>query len=56
LPVGLQIVGRRLMDENVISILRHVEEVRPWLADLNEAAARIADADLAEAGASRHGG
>jgi Asp-tRNA(Asn)/Glu-tRNA(Gln) amidotransferase A subunit family amidase len=55
LPVGLQVVGRRLMDENVISVLRHVEEVRPWLDDLNEAAARIEDAKLAEVGASQKG-
>jgi amidase/aspartyl-tRNA(Asn)/glutamyl-tRNA(Gln) amidotransferase subunit A len=43
LPVGLQIVGRRLMDENVISIMRHVEEVRPWAAAFGEAAARVED-------------
>ena len=55
LPVGLQVVGRRLMDENVISILRHVEEVRPWLADLSAAAARIEDAKLAVVGASQQG-
>jgi amidase/aspartyl-tRNA(Asn)/glutamyl-tRNA(Gln) amidotransferase subunit A len=53
LPVGLQVVGRRLMDQNVISISRHVEEVRPWLADLNRAAARIEDAKPAEVGASQ---
>jgi amidase/aspartyl-tRNA(Asn)/glutamyl-tRNA(Gln) amidotransferase subunit A len=44
LPVGLQVVGRRLMDENVISILRHVEKVRPWLPELSEAVARIKNA------------
>jgi amidase/aspartyl-tRNA(Asn)/glutamyl-tRNA(Gln) amidotransferase subunit A len=55
LPVGLQVVSRRLMDENVISISRHVEEVRPWLADLNRAAARIEDAKLTEVGASQQG-
>ncbi len=55
LPVGLQVVGRRFMDENVISILRHVEEVRPWVADLNAAASRIEDMNHAEAGAWQQG-
>jgi hypothetical protein len=32
------------MDENVISILRHVEKVRPWLPELSEAVARIKNA------------
>jgi Asp-tRNA(Asn)/Glu-tRNA(Gln) amidotransferase A subunit family amidase len=48
LPVGLQIVGRRLRDEDVISIARRVEEVRPWLGDLSAAVARIAEAKLVE--------
>jgi amidase len=47
LPVGLQIVGRRLMDENVISIAQRVEEVRPWTAALNAAVARIEVTNLA---------
>jgi amidase/aspartyl-tRNA(Asn)/glutamyl-tRNA(Gln) amidotransferase subunit A len=55
LPVGLQVVGRRLMDENVIAISRHVEEIRPWRAALHDAAARIADAHLANEGMSRQG-
>jgi amidase/aspartyl-tRNA(Asn)/glutamyl-tRNA(Gln) amidotransferase subunit A len=55
LPVGLQVVGRRFMDENVISILRHVEEVRPWVADLNAAASRIEDTNHAEVGAGQQG-
>jgi amidase/aspartyl-tRNA(Asn)/glutamyl-tRNA(Gln) amidotransferase subunit A len=55
LPAGLQVVGRRLMDENVIAISRHLEEVRPWRADLHAAAAGIADARLAEVGVSRQG-
>jgi amidase/aspartyl-tRNA(Asn)/glutamyl-tRNA(Gln) amidotransferase subunit A len=55
LPVGLQVVGRRFMDENVISILRHVEEVRPWVADLNEAVLRIEDMNHAEVGAWQQG-
>jgi amidase/aspartyl-tRNA(Asn)/glutamyl-tRNA(Gln) amidotransferase subunit A len=55
LPVGLQVVGRRLMDENVIEISRHVEEVCPWLADLHEAAERIKDAKIAKDGASQQG-
>jgi amidase/aspartyl-tRNA(Asn)/glutamyl-tRNA(Gln) amidotransferase subunit A len=55
LPVGLQVVGRRLMDENVIAISRHVEEVRPWLADLNAATSRIQDTILAEVGSSQQG-
>jgi amidase/aspartyl-tRNA(Asn)/glutamyl-tRNA(Gln) amidotransferase subunit A len=55
LPVGLQVVGRRFMDENVISILRHVEEVRPWVADLNEAVSRIEDMNHAEVGAWQQG-
>jgi amidase/aspartyl-tRNA(Asn)/glutamyl-tRNA(Gln) amidotransferase subunit A len=55
LPVGLQVVGRRCMDENVISIVRHVEQVRPWLADLNGAASRIEDTEHAEVGAWQQG-
>ena len=47
LPVGLQIVGRRLMDENVISIMRRVEEVCPWLPYLKAA--------MAGTRAERHG-
>jgi amidase len=47
LPVGLQIVGRRLMDETVISIAQRVEEVRPWAAALNAAVALIEEANLA---------
>ena len=44
LPVGIQVVGRRLADEDVISIARRIEEVRPWTAALSAAAARIAGA------------
>ncbi len=55
LPVGLQVVGGRFMDENVISILRHVEEVRPWVADLNAALSRIEDTNHAQAGVGQQG-
>jgi Asp-tRNA(Asn)/Glu-tRNA(Gln) amidotransferase A subunit family amidase len=41
LSVGLQIVGRRFMDENVISIMRRVEEGRPWLPALDAAIAKL---------------
>jgi amidase/aspartyl-tRNA(Asn)/glutamyl-tRNA(Gln) amidotransferase subunit A len=41
LPVGLQIVGRRFRDKDVISIMRHVEKVCPWLLALEAAVARI---------------
>ena len=53
--VVMQVVGRRFMDENVISILRHVEEVRPWVAVLNAAVSRIEDTDHAEVGAGQQG-
>lgn len=46
LPVGLQIVGRRFMDEHVIAVGRHVEQVRPWIEDLDAAAARIRSANF----------
>jgi amidase/aspartyl-tRNA(Asn)/glutamyl-tRNA(Gln) amidotransferase subunit A len=49
LPVGLQIVGRRLRDEDVITIARHVETARPWLGVLDTAVARILESELAEA-------
>jgi amidase/aspartyl-tRNA(Asn)/glutamyl-tRNA(Gln) amidotransferase subunit A len=51
LPVGLQVVGRRLMDEKVIAIAQFVEEVRPWAAALNAAVPRIEEANLAIASA-----
>jgi Asp-tRNA(Asn)/Glu-tRNA(Gln) amidotransferase A subunit family amidase len=44
LPIGLQIVGRRLMDEDVMSIMRRVEQVRPWIAPLDAAVRRIVEA------------
>jgi amidase/aspartyl-tRNA(Asn)/glutamyl-tRNA(Gln) amidotransferase subunit A len=44
LPVGLQIVGGRFRDDHVISICRHVERVRPWLARLKKATAGIGTA------------
>jgi amidase/aspartyl-tRNA(Asn)/glutamyl-tRNA(Gln) amidotransferase subunit A len=34
LPVGLQVVGRRFADENVIRICRWIEEIRPWRESL----------------------
>jgi amidase/aspartyl-tRNA(Asn)/glutamyl-tRNA(Gln) amidotransferase subunit A len=49
LPVGLQIVGRRLMDEELISICRHVEQARPWHAALERAQRRIAPVGVASA-------
>jgi Asp-tRNA(Asn)/Glu-tRNA(Gln) amidotransferase A subunit family amidase len=42
LPVGLQVIGRRLRDEDVISICRYIEDVRPWQADLDGAIAKLA--------------
>jgi amidase/aspartyl-tRNA(Asn)/glutamyl-tRNA(Gln) amidotransferase subunit A len=41
LPVGLQVAGRRFGDSQVISICRRVEQVRPWIADLESAVARL---------------
>jgi amidase/aspartyl-tRNA(Asn)/glutamyl-tRNA(Gln) amidotransferase subunit A len=41
LPVGLQVVGRRFADEDVIAICRRVEEARPWHEALRKAAARL---------------
>ena len=41
LPVGLQVVGRRFADEDVISICRRVEQVRPWASALENAVARL---------------
>jgi amidase/aspartyl-tRNA(Asn)/glutamyl-tRNA(Gln) amidotransferase subunit A len=41
LPVGLQIVGRRFADEQVIRLCRRVEEVRPWLGALQQAVGRL---------------
>jgi amidase/aspartyl-tRNA(Asn)/glutamyl-tRNA(Gln) amidotransferase subunit A len=46
LPVGMQVVGRRFRDEDVIAIARRVEEVCPWIANLNTAVSRITDAKL----------
>jgi amidase/aspartyl-tRNA(Asn)/glutamyl-tRNA(Gln) amidotransferase subunit A len=42
LPVGLQVVAGRFMDEIVISVCRHVELARPWLPVLEEAVVRMA--------------
>ena len=33
--MGLQIVGRRFADEQVISLSRRIEQVRPWIAALD---------------------
>jgi amidase/aspartyl-tRNA(Asn)/glutamyl-tRNA(Gln) amidotransferase subunit A len=41
LPVGLQGVGRRFDDEQVIRICRRVEEVRPWMGALATAYANV---------------
>jgi Asp-tRNA(Asn)/Glu-tRNA(Gln) amidotransferase A subunit family amidase len=41
LPVGLQVVGRRFADEQVISVCRHVELVRPWMAELEDVAVHL---------------
>jgi amidase/aspartyl-tRNA(Asn)/glutamyl-tRNA(Gln) amidotransferase subunit A len=41
LPVGIQVVGRRWMDEDVITVARRIEEVRPWTTALAAAVARI---------------
>ncbi|MEX2317559.1 MAG: amidase [Pirellulales bacterium] len=41
LPVGLQVVGRRFDDEQVIRICRRIEIVRPWTAALAAAKARL---------------
>ena len=41
LPVGLQVVGRRFADEQVISLCRRIEQVRPWIADLDAAVSRL---------------
>jgi amidase len=41
LPVGLQIVGRRFADGPVISLCRRIEQVRPWIAALDAAVARL---------------
>ena len=42
LPVGVQIVGRRFADGQVMSICRRIEQVRPWVATLNSLVARLA--------------
>ena len=42
LPVGVQIVGRRFADGQVMSICRRIEQVRPWIATLNSLVARLA--------------
>ncbi len=42
LPVGLQIVGRKFADENVITICRRVEQVQPWNRALEEVAVQLA--------------
>lgn len=41
LPVGLQVIGRRFADEQVISLSSKLELVRPWLADLQAAVERL---------------
>lgn len=41
LPVGLQVVGRRFADEEVIRICRRVEQARPWDATLAAVRARL---------------
>jgi amidase len=30
LPVGLQIIGRRFRDEDVLSVAAALEQIRPW--------------------------
>jgi amidase/aspartyl-tRNA(Asn)/glutamyl-tRNA(Gln) amidotransferase subunit A len=41
LPVGLQVVGRRFDDAQVIRVCRRLEQVRPWSAALAEAGWRL---------------
>jgi amidase/aspartyl-tRNA(Asn)/glutamyl-tRNA(Gln) amidotransferase subunit A len=41
LPVGLQVVGRRFDDEQVIRICRRIEIVRPWTGALAAAVAGL---------------
>jgi amidase/aspartyl-tRNA(Asn)/glutamyl-tRNA(Gln) amidotransferase subunit A len=42
LPVGMQVIGRRFADEQVITMCRKIEQVRPWMDDLEAAVARLA--------------
>lgn len=44
LPVGLQIVGRRFGDAQVISLCRQMEQIRPWLETLDSAVAQLESA------------
>jgi amidase/aspartyl-tRNA(Asn)/glutamyl-tRNA(Gln) amidotransferase subunit A len=41
LPVGLQVVGRRFADADVMRICRRVEEARPWIGALRAARAKL---------------
>ena len=41
LPVGLQIIGRRHRDEDVIAFAAEVERRRPWIVDLQAVRAKI---------------
>ena len=41
LPVGLQVVTRRFMDGQLISLCRRIEEVRPWTGALEAAVTRL---------------
>jgi amidase/aspartyl-tRNA(Asn)/glutamyl-tRNA(Gln) amidotransferase subunit A len=43
LPVGLQVVGRRFADEQVISLCGRIEQVRPWFSELDAVAAQLSD-------------
>jgi Asp-tRNA(Asn)/Glu-tRNA(Gln) amidotransferase A subunit family amidase len=41
LPAGLQIVGRRFGDAQVICLCRRMEEARPWLKSLDSVVAKL---------------
>lgn len=41
LPVGLQVIGRRFRDDQVISVCRAIEKVCPWLPVLERVTTRV---------------